>query len=50
LIEANAFGTDWRAVFLVNVPIGIVAYFATGRVVPDVEKDRTRQDSTSQAR
>lgn len=38
LIELNAFDTDWRGVFLVNVPIGIVAYFAARRVLPDARQ------------
>jgi EmrB/QacA subfamily drug resistance transporter len=34
LIEANIFGLGWRAIFLVNVPVGVLALIAAARVVP----------------
>jgi EmrB/QacA subfamily drug resistance transporter len=34
LIEANIFGLGWRAIFLVNVPVGILALIAATLVVP----------------
>ena len=34
LINANLFHTTWRACFLINVPIGIVALFISLRVLP----------------
>jgi len=34
LIEANLLGTGWRFVFLVNVPIGIIAAVIAWRLVP----------------
>jgi len=34
LIEANVFGLGWRAIFLVNVPVGILALIAATLVVP----------------
>src|SRR5262249_3825962 len=34
LIEANIFGLGWRAIFLVNVPVGILALIAAAIVVP----------------
>jgi EmrB/QacA subfamily drug resistance transporter len=34
LIEANLFGLGWRAVFLVNVPIGIAALVIAWRILP----------------
>jgi MFS family permease len=34
LVSANLFGTGWRPVFLVNVPIGIVLAFLVPRLVP----------------
>lgn len=37
LVSADLFGSTWRPVFLINVPIGIVAYFVAARVLP---KDR----------
>ena len=35
LIQLNVFGLGWRAVFLVNLPIGVVALLAAPRVVPE---------------
>ena len=34
LVGADLFGLSWRAIFLVNVPVGIVALFAGVRVLP----------------
>jgi EmrB/QacA subfamily drug resistance transporter len=34
LVEANLFGSGWRLVFLINVPIGIVAFTGALRVLP----------------
>jgi EmrB/QacA subfamily drug resistance transporter len=34
LIEANIFGLGWRSIFLVNVPVGVLALVAAARVVP----------------
>ena len=34
LIQANIFGLGWRAIFLVNVPVGIMALIAASAVVP----------------
>ena len=36
LIKLNLLGLDWRAIFLVNVPIGIAALFAGRRFLPRV--------------
>ena len=35
LIGANLFGSDWRAVFWVNVPIGIVTVLLAAKFVPE---------------
>lgn len=35
LIQANVFGSSWRPVFLINVPVGIVAALLVPRVVPE---------------
>ncbi|WP_432946856.1 MFS transporter [Kribbella sp. CA-253562] len=35
LVEADVFGLGWRAVFLVNVPVGIVALGAALKLLPE---------------
>lgn len=35
LIKANVFGWDWRPVFLINVPIGILGLVAAARYLPN---------------
>jgi MFS family permease len=34
LVDADVFGTGWRAIFLVNVPLGIVGLLGAQRVMP----------------
>ena len=34
LIQANVLGTQWRMIFLINVPLGIHAYLAGRRALP----------------
>ena len=34
IVDANVAGTGWRLIFLVNVPVGIVALFLAHRHVP----------------
>ena len=34
LIQANIFGLGWRAIFLVNVPVGVIALIVAAVVVP----------------
>lgn len=34
LVSADIFGTDWRPVFLVNVPVGLVLLIAGARTLP----------------
>ncbi len=41
LIKLDLFGTDWRALFLINVPIGLYALIVGARVLPD---GHTRRD------
>ena len=36
LVEADLFGTGWRAIFLINVPIGIAAIAVARRHIPAV--------------
>jgi len=40
LIEANIFGLGWRAIFLVNVPVGVLALTAAALVVPHARAQR----------
>jgi EmrB/QacA subfamily drug resistance transporter len=40
LIQANIFGLGWRAIFLVNVPVGILALIAGSAVVPHAWAER----------
>jgi EmrB/QacA subfamily drug resistance transporter len=37
LIELDPFGTDWRSLFLVNVPVGLFAIVVGRRVLPSSE-------------
>lgn len=34
LVSADLFGTGWRPVFLVNVPVGVILLIMAGRVLP----------------
>jgi MFS family permease len=43
LISANLFGLSWRAVFLVNVPVGAVLAFLVPRYVPGHRAPQGRQ-------
>ncbi|MEU6088478.1 MFS transporter [Streptomyces sp. NPDC047085] len=43
LIGANLFGSDWRSVFWVNVPVGIVTILLALRYVPESRAERTRK-------
>lgn len=42
LIAANIFGSDWRPVFWVNVPIGLVAILLARYVVPESRAEHAR--------
>jgi EmrB/QacA subfamily drug resistance transporter len=35
LIQADLFGLGWRAIFLINIPIGAVALFLTPKLIPE---------------
>src|SRR5690242_8854988 len=37
LIKLDAFGTDWRSLFLINVPVGLFAIVVGRKVLPDSE-------------
>ena len=36
LIEANIYGSGWRPIFLINIPIGIITVFAGRALIPTV--------------
>ena len=40
LIQANIFGLGWRAIFLVNVPVGVIAVIVASIVVPPARGQR----------
>jgi EmrB/QacA subfamily drug resistance transporter len=40
LIQANVLGLGWRAIFLVNVPVGVIAVIVAGIVVPQARGQR----------
>ncbi|WP_406198489.1 MFS transporter [Kitasatospora sp. NBC_01560] len=42
LVDADLFGTGWRPVFLVNVPIGLALLAAGARLLPRLPGDRDR--------
>jgi len=45
LIQLNLFGSQWRSIFLVNVPIGVAAVVAAVRLMPESRAPRaTRLD------
>jgi len=46
LIDADLWGTGWRMVFLINIPIGVVATYLAWRYLPDTRSDGapTRMD------
>jgi EmrB/QacA subfamily drug resistance transporter len=45
LIDANLFGTGWRMIFLINLPMGLAAVFAGLRYLPKASSSRaTRLD------
>ncbi|MBC9731138.1 MFS transporter [Streptomyces sp. TRM68367] len=35
LISADVAGLDWRTIFLINLPVGVVALFLTPRLIPE---------------
>jgi EmrB/QacA subfamily drug resistance transporter len=40
LVSANIGGTGWRAIFFVNVPIGLIGLFFAARFVPETKAER----------
>jgi EmrB/QacA subfamily drug resistance transporter len=44
LIQADLAGSGWRSIFLINVPVGLVALALVRRTVPESHGDRARLD------
>ncbi|SEE66817.1 drug resistance transporter, EmrB/QacA subfamily [Rhizobiales bacterium GAS191] len=49
LIAADLWGTGWRAVFLFNVPIGLIACFSAMRLIPETRAGGTARLDASGA-
>ena len=50
LVDADLFGTEWRMVFLVNLPLGLLAIAGTVFVLPESDTDgATRLDALGAA-
>jgi EmrB/QacA subfamily drug resistance transporter len=41
LVDADFFGTGWRMIFLINLPLGVAAIVAGVRFLPDAEPERS---------
>jgi EmrB/QacA subfamily drug resistance transporter len=39
LVDGNLFGTGWRMIFLVNAPLGVVAFLGGARLLPESRAD-----------
>lgn len=39
LLEANVFNLDWRSIFLINIPVGIIALAISLKVLPESKSD-----------
>jgi EmrB/QacA subfamily drug resistance transporter len=40
LVDGNLFGSGWRAIFLVNIPLGLLAFAGALRVLPESRAQR----------
>lgn len=49
LLNADVAGLGWRAIFLINVPVGTAAFAAGLRLIPDAPADRSKRLSTPSA-
>jgi EmrB/QacA subfamily drug resistance transporter len=43
LITLDLFGLGWRWVFLINVPVGVIALFAADRLIPESRSETARK-------
>ncbi len=41
LVDANLFGTGWRLIFFVNLPLGLIAAIGAARLIPESKAPRT---------
>src|SRR4051794_21171985 len=41
LLDADLFGTGWRMIFLINVPVGLVGTALSVGYLPDIPRDRS---------
>jgi EmrB/QacA subfamily drug resistance transporter len=41
LIDADLFGSGWRMIFLINIPVGVVGIILAAKYLPHVPRDRT---------
>ena len=41
LVDANLFGTGWRLIFFVNLPLGLIAAIGAARLIPESKAART---------
>ena len=39
LLEANVFGLDWRSIFLINIPVGLLALVVSLKVLPESKSE-----------
>lgn len=46
LVDADLFGTEWRMIFLVNLPLGLAAIAGTVLVLPEARTDGVRSLDT----
>ncbi|MCW2523728.1 MAG: major facilitator superfamily 1 [Frankiales bacterium] len=49
LIQADIGGSGWRGIFLINVPVGLLALLLAGRSIPESHGLRSRLDLTGTA-
>ena len=43
LIALDPAGLGWRSVFLINVPVGLIAFIAAGRMIPESRSETARR-------
>ena len=41
LIDADLFGSGWRLIFLINIPVGVVGTILSIKYLPEIPRDRT---------